>query len=67
MINPSKKNPPGIARKLLQMVVKQVKDDSFVGDCDEVYQIKSELGGKLQAGLWYWTQVIKLIPSLIQN
>jgi len=67
MINPSTSTPPRIARKLLKLVVKQVKDDSFVGDCDEVYQIKSEQGGKLQAGLWYWTQVIKSTPSLIQN
>lgn len=59
--------PPRFAKKLLRLFTRQVKDDSFIGDCEEMHQILSEERGRMAAALWYWGQILKSIPALLQN
>jgi putative ABC transport system permease protein len=59
--------PPRLAEQLLRLILPDKGWDTPLGDFEEVYGIKVREKGTIRARLWYWIQVLALIPSKILN
>lgn len=67
MKNESIKNPPKIARRLLNLLINKYDHDSLIGDFDEMYKLNLEKNSKIKANFWYFNQFLKIFPSLIRS
>ena len=58
---------PKFARWLLCSLRNKTDHESLIGDYDEMYHILYNERGTLKAKIWYWTQILKSIPSFFSN
>jgi putative ABC transport system permease protein len=58
---------PRLGRRILWFLLPDSERESLVGDFDEIYLEKIKDKGKLVALLWYWSQVILLVPSSLKE
>ena len=54
---------PRLGRRILWFLLPDNERESLVGDFDEIYREKRKDKGKPIALIWYWGQVLLLIPS----
>jgi putative ABC transport system permease protein len=59
--------PPKTAEWILSRIYPDKGEFTSVGDFREEYEEVYQSEGPFRAHLWYWRQIIKSIPSLIQN
>jgi putative ABC transport system permease protein len=59
--------PPWIAERILKLILPDREWDTPLGDFEEVYGEKAREKGVVRAKVWYWTQVLALIPPKILN
>lgn len=59
--------PPKLARWLLQRIINIDIRYSALGDFEEIYFSIAEDEGVLKARIWYWTQVMKSLPSFFAD
>ncbi len=60
-------HPPKTAEWILSRIYPDKGEFTSVGDFREEYEEVYQSEGPFRAHLWYWRQIIKSIPSLIQN
>jgi putative ABC transport system permease protein len=60
-------NSPIIARWILRYVLRKESRNHRLGDFEEAFQFIIHKEGKLKAWRWYWFQVLKSIPILINS
>ncbi len=53
--------------RILWFLLPDNERESLVGDFDEIFREKIKDKGKLVALLWYWSQVILLVPSSLKE
>ncbi len=58
---------PRLGRRVLWFLLLDNERESLVGDFDEIFQEKIKEKGKLVALIWYWSQVLLLIPSSLKE
>jgi len=56
-----------IARWLLETLLNHRHPESILADYEEIYHEMAEKKNRFMAGLWYWLQIIMVIPSTIHN
>ncbi len=61
------KNPSRIAQWILKKFLNQENAAPRLGDFEEVFHSIAESEGNFRAGIWYWKQVIKSIPELLNS
>ena len=66
-MNTRRYSQPRLGRRILWSLLPDDEQESLVGDFDEIYREKIKDKGKLVALLWYWSQVILLIPSSLKE
>jgi len=59
--------PPWVAEQILRLILPDKGWDTPLGDFEEVYGMKAREEGIVRARLWYWIQVLTLIPPKILN
>jgi putative ABC transport system permease protein len=59
--------PPIVAQWLLVRFISKDISYSALGDFDEIYDSIAEHDGIFRARVWYWTQVLKSIPSFVTD
>ena len=59
--------PPKLAEFLLRRILPDGSWDTPIGDFEEFYSSLAQKRGVFRANLWYWSQVVKLIPAKILN
>jgi putative ABC transport system permease protein len=59
--------PPKIAERILHTLLPDEGWDTPCGDFEEYYKTIALEKGTARARLWYWSQVLKLIPAKIVN
>jgi len=60
-------DPPRLANLFLRLFLSQEEYLEKSGDLEEVYRSVSEELGLLKAKVWYWAQILKLVPSFFWN
>ena len=58
---------PKLGRRALGYLLPDNERESLLGDFDEIFREKIKDKGKLVALLWYWSQVILLVPSSLKE
>jgi len=58
---------PKIANWILRRTISKKIQDGALGDFHEIYFGMAEENGPLQAKLWYWSQVLKSVPSFLYD
>jgi len=58
---------PKLGWRILWFLLPDNERESLLGDFDEIFQEKIKDKGKLVALLWYWSQVILLVPSSLKE
>ncbi len=58
-------NAPFLPRMLLTAITASADYESVSGDLDEEYAERFDRDGSVQADLWYWSQALRSIPSLL--
>ena len=66
-MNKEPKKPPGMAKYLLKLLVRKSDHYSYFGDIEEMFNEYSGKKGYYNVCLWYWSQVLKLIPGFIAD
>jgi putative ABC transport system permease protein len=61
------KRPPRFAERLLIIILRREEQCEKLGDFEEGFQYELETKGTYKACLWYWSQVLKVIPLSIKN
>jgi len=61
------KEPPVIASRILRKLVNDIMREGTLGDFTEEYGWISEEKGRLIAFIWYWMQIIQIIPSFVAS
>ena len=61
------KKPPIIAKWLLNVFLPYKDKEYLIGDYELIYNEIFEREGRIKAYFWYWTHVIKTVPSYILN
>ncbi len=59
--------PPKLAEILLRRILPDGSWDTPIGDFEEFYNSLARESGIVKVKLWYWGQVLKLIPSKVSN
>ena len=59
--------PPKLAEFLLRRILPDRTWDTPTGDFEEFYNSLARESGIFKANLWYWSQVLRLIPAKIIN
>jgi putative ABC transport system permease protein len=67
MMKTERDSQPRLGWRILWFLLPDNERESLVGDFDEIYREKIKDNGKLVALLWYWSQVILLIPSSLKE
>ena len=57
--------PPGLAEKILSLIVSQEDHEVVLGDIHEIFVALHARWGPVRAGLWYSTQVARSAPALV--
>ncbi|MCK5148438.1 ABC transporter permease [bacterium] len=61
----NKIQPPRFLRNLFRLLsLDSISNQSFIGDCEELYSIIQEQNGSSAANVWYFTQIIKSLPAI---
>jgi hypothetical protein len=58
--------PPNLAEQVLTFLLTQENAEYVLGDFAEMYNAYGHQGNLRKAQIWYWIQIIKSAPSLIQ-
>ena len=61
------KKPPKLAQWLLRHIIPDEKYNTPLGDFEEFFNVISAEHGVLKAWLWYWGQVLRLLPQKISK
>ena len=59
--------PPKIAQILLARLLDKYSELPLLGDLEEEYRCVAGESGEKHARLWYWRQVLKSLPNIINN
>jgi putative ABC transport system permease protein len=59
--------PPKLAEFILRQILPDGSWDTPIGDFEEFYNSLAQEKGIFRANLWYWGQVLKLIPVKAVN
>jgi len=59
--------PPKTAEWLLGLFLLREERYEKLGDFEEAYRYEAENSGMYKALFWYWVQVLKALPSFIEN
>jgi putative ABC transport system permease protein len=60
-------HPPRFGHWLLCRIYEKGDHFTLIGDFDEICEEMTNDKGKISAFLWYWGQIIRLLPSIISN
>ncbi len=60
-------HPPRFGHWLLCRIYEKGDHFTLIGDFGEIYEEMINDKGKTSAFLWYWGQIIRLLPSIISN
>lgn len=66
MKNPTGKQPR-VGRIILWLLLPDTEREALLGDFSEIYQEKASQRGNFFAWLWYWGQILLLIPGFIKE
>lgn len=59
--------PPKLAKFLLKILAYHEKDDSFMGDIEELFHDHSEYQGIWRSKRWYWWEIARSIPKFCKE
>jgi len=59
--------PPRIAAALLNRILPDEGKETPLGDFEEFYNTRAEKDGVFWARLWYWKQILILVPGMIRQ
>ncbi|MBN1273522.1 MAG: ABC transporter permease [Candidatus Aminicenantes bacterium] len=62
-----KRSKPRLGEALLRLTLPANEVEALLGDFDEIYDELWQKKGQGAAKRWYWTQILRLQPSLIKN
>jgi putative ABC transport system permease protein len=62
-----KKSPPALASWILYWLLDEEIRYSALGDFDEIFTLKAEKKGRIAALIYYWIQIIIILPSFIKT
>ncbi|MCP4728407.1 MAG: hypothetical protein GY863_25445 [bacterium] len=62
-----KNRPPEIAERIFSLLISQKDREYFFGEIGREYKEKYTAKGRISASLWYWGQLIKSLPSIIND
>ncbi len=63
----SYQSQPALGRKILCWILPYQERETLLGDFDEIYKDYIRNKGKIAAWLWYWGQILFLLPSFFKN
>jgi len=63
----SRHHPPRIGERLFRLLLPEEEEYMLLGDYEELYKDLAQRRGLLIADLWYWIQIVAVIPSTIWN
>ena len=58
---------PALGRRILCWILPYQERETLLGDFDEIYKDYIRNKGKIAAWLWYWGQILFLLPSFFKN
>jgi putative ABC transport system permease protein len=62
-----KKSPPALASWILFRLLDEEIRYSAMGDFEEIFTLKAEQKGRIPALIYYWIQIIIILPSFIKT
>jgi hypothetical protein len=60
-------SPPRLAELILSRVVSKENEDVILGDFSEAFLDQVSMHGESAATIWYWMELAKSVPSLLQQ
>ncbi|MCP4726700.1 MAG: FtsX-like permease family protein [bacterium] len=61
-MNSKRRKPPWIAKSFLNLILPGYTGDPAIGDYEELYNRIAAEKGNIRAAIWFWLQIIKVIP-----
>jgi putative ABC transport system permease protein len=58
---------PRVAKWILRRTIPRKVQDGALGDFEEIYFGMAQENGPFQAKIWYWSQVLKSLPSFLYD
>lgn len=58
---------PRFCRSILMLLLNVLHPETVVADYDEIFTELVEEKGRLSASMWYWGQIITIIPSCVKS
>lgn len=62
-----KKSPPALASWILFRLLDEEIRYSALGDFEEIFTLKAEQKGRIAALIYYWMQIVVILPSFIKT
>jgi putative ABC transport system permease protein len=59
--------PPKLAKFLLKILSSREKDESYLGDIEELFHDRAESWGQWRSRWWFWREIIKSLPRFFME